>query len=165
MRKAPPSLAAALALGLLLSGAAAAIAVDRNGSPGADRMSGTRGADDLGGGGGRDTILGRGGPDRLSGGKGRDRLLGGARRDRVRGGNGPDFLIGGGGRDRLVGGPGRDEFNANGVSRAGAAGNDVILARDGRQDLIECGPGKDTAVVDKREDGVYDCETIREPAP
>ena len=80
------------------------------------------------------------------------------------GGVGWDRLIGGPGRDVLRGGPGRDEFNtaATGYG-AGGAGNDLIRARDRGTDLIDCGAGFDTAVVDLREDGVFNCEVIKEP--
>ena len=92
----------------------------------------------------------------LKGKGGRDTLIGRAGRDRLFGGPGPDTLRGG---------PGRDEFNTrrNGYS-AGGGGKDRILARDNTADLIDCGAGFDTVVVDRVEDGVYNCEQIREPS-
>jgi hypothetical protein len=41
----------------------------------------------------------------------------------------------------------------------GGAGNDVINARDGQRDLVNCGSGVDTAVVDKL-DRVVGCEHV-----
>lgn len=106
---------------------------------------------------------GDGGPDRLVGGKGADRLRGLGGNDVLIGGRGRDVLIGGRGVDVLRGGPGRDSFNMrNGVELA-APGRDRIDARDGGQDEIYCGAGRDRAIVDAAEDGIYDCEQVREP--
>jgi Ca2+-binding RTX toxin-like protein len=91
-------------------------------------------------GGASKVIRGTSGPDRLVGTKHADRLIG--RR-------GDDVLIGRGARDVLRGG----------------RGSDRIRARDGRQDLIDCGPGKDVAIVDRAEDGLFDCERIKAPHP
>ena len=44
-----------------------------------------------------------------------------------------------------------------------APGDDAIYARDGGNDEINCGAGNDVAIVDASEDGVYDCEVVREP--
>jgi Ca2+-binding RTX toxin-like protein len=54
------------------------------------------------------------------------------------------------------GGPGYDVIT-------GTAGADVINARDGGPDTIDCGAGNDTVYVDRSEDGVYDCETVITP--
>ena len=125
-----------------------ASAAERTGTPGPDRLRGTPRADLLRGLGGADLISGRGGFDELRGGPGGDRLIGG-----------PDG-------DRLIGGPGRDEFNTGPRGHVtGAEGVDRIRARDGAQDLIQCGPGFDVVVVDRVEDGIFDCERIVEPAP
>jgi hypothetical protein len=83
---------------------------------------------------GADLIYGLGGNDTLNGGKGNDVLYGGT---------GNDTLVGGLGRDRLFGGP----------------GNDVLRARDGRRDVVDCGPGRDVAYVD-RLDRVSGCEKV-----
>jgi Ca2+-binding RTX toxin-like protein len=56
----------------------------------------------------------------------------------------------------INGGPGYDVLK-------GTAGNDVINARDGGPDTIDCGAGNDTVYVDRSEDGVYDCETVITP--
>jgi Ca2+-binding RTX toxin-like protein len=133
---------------------ATALAVKERGTPGPDRLTGTAGADRLIGRGGKDRLSGRGGADLLKGGKGRDRL---------KGGKGQDRLLSGPGGGTMAGGPGSDEFNEIDGELVGGAGKDRIRARDGTEDAINCGPGKDVAVVDASEDGVFDCETIREP--
>ena len=46
--------------------------------------------------------------------------------------------------DRLTGTKGADVI-------CGGAGNDVIFARDGKRDVIDGGPGRDTAYADKRD--------------
>jgi Ca2+-binding RTX toxin-like protein len=86
----------------------------------------------------RDEILGRGAGDEIKG-RGADDVL--------KGGKGGDVIGGGKGFDRLLGGPGNDRINA----------------RDGRPDEIDCGDGNDFAKVDRNEDGVYNCETVRSP--
>jgi Ca2+-binding RTX toxin-like protein len=45
----------------------------------------------------------------------------------------------------------------------GTAKADVIYARDGAPDMIDCGAGDDTVYVDRSEDGVVDCETVIAP--
>ncbi len=116
----------------------AALAVDRSGGARGERIVGTNGADVLQGLGGADNLIGK---------------------------RGRDVLIGGGGEDKLRGDGGRDSFNMrNGVTLK-ANGRDRVYARDGKRDEINCGAGRDLAVVDEVEDGVYDCETVREPKP
>jgi hypothetical protein len=120
-------------------GAFAAMAVAAgppHGTGGADRLVGTKHADELKGLGGDDTLIG---------------------------GKGSDVLIGGKGNDELRGGPGYDEFNMRDGELLSAPGDDVIDARDGGKDQINCGAGNDVAIVDASEDGVYDCEEVREP--
>lgn len=123
-----------LALGCLL--ASAALGATRTGTKGADRLVGTKGGD---------VLDGRRGADLLVGGDGNDRLIGGR------------------GRDVLRGGPGRDEFNMNAGVELPSPGADRIVARDGGPDEINCGSGRDVAIVDAEEDGVYDCEQVLEP--
>ena len=120
-----------------LAAAGAAPAVNEHGRKGADRLVGSRAADTLKGLGGRDTLIG---------------------------GKGADVLIGGKGADLLRGGPGRDGFNMRDGVQLAAPGRDRIDARDGGQDEINCGAGaNDLAIVDAFENGVYDCEVVREP--
>lgn len=96
---------------------------------------GTAGANVLTGDAGANILSGLGGSDRLFGRGGNDTLYGGA---------GNDLLDGGLGLDRYFGGTGRD----------------TIRARDGRRERIDCGPGRDTAIVDKG-DAVRGCEIVR----
>jgi hemolysin type calcium-binding protein len=91
--------------------------------------------------------------DRLSGKSAAETLRGGRGNDRLSGGGGNDLLLGGPGNDRLSGDAGRDDLR-------GEAGNDLLSARDGRADRIDCGPGRDRAVVDAIDAPVRGCEQI-----
>jgi Ca2+-binding RTX toxin-like protein len=73
-----------------------------------------------------------------------DRLQGTAAAETIKGGRGNDRLSGGGGKDLLVGGPGRD----------------LVKARDGLRDRVDCGPGRDRALVDTF-DRVRRCERVK----
>jgi len=84
------------------------------------------------------------------------RLRGTARGDRLIGTAGGDRIYGRGGADRITGRRGADCL-------WGGTGADVILARDGRRDWVDCGPGRDRAVVD-RVDRVVHCERVLRPA-
>ncbi len=92
-------------------------------------------------------LIGTDGPDKISGRGGADEIKGRGGDDVLKGGKGGDVIGGGKGFDRIMGGPGNDRINA----------------RDGRPDEIDCGAGKDFAKVDRHEDGVFDCETVRGP--
>lgn len=118
------------------------------GTKGPDAVKGTSGAETLKGGKGNDKLRARGGDDTLIGGKGKDNLKASKGDDEAFGGKGPDTVNGGGGFDVL----------------SGDAGSDVIRARNGEPDEIDCGDGNDRAIVDAEEDGVFDCETLAEPA-
>jgi Ca2+-binding RTX toxin-like protein len=125
---------------------------------GSDRVLGGQGNDRLLGQAGNDTLYGGRGQDILDGGRGNDRLFAGPGNDRLSGGPGNDRLFGGPGNDRINPGPGRDFVSAG-------AGNDRIFSVDGQRDTIDCGPGRDVAIVDSV-DRVHNCETvIRVPAP
>ena len=119
---------------------------------GDDSIRSGRGSDFVCAGDGNDRVLGENGNDRLFGQAGRDTLLGGRGNDRLNGGAGNDRLVGGGGRDVLTGGPGRNTYLAG-------AGNDTVRARNGRRELINCGKGRDRAIVDRR-DRVRGCERV-----
>jgi hypothetical protein len=95
------------------------------------------------GNGGANRITGTAGNDVAYGLGGNDVLLGLAGSDVLYGGLGDDLLDGGSGRDRLYGGP----------------GNDTLRARDGQRDVVDCGPGRDVARVD-RLDRVSACERV-----
>jgi hypothetical protein len=116
--------------------AAGAVAVSEHGTGHADTLKGTGAADTLKGLGGRDHLIG---------------------------GPGADVLIGGKGADRIRGGSGYDSINMVDGVEVAAPGNDRIDARDHNPDSINCGAGKDVAIVDGVEDGLYDCEKVKEP--
>lgn len=120
--------------------------VSRVGTNRAERLLGMAGNDRLLGRGGNDVLLGFGGNDLLDGGLGNDTLDGGPGNDTLRGAHGADRITCGTGlRDRAFGG----------------AGNDVVNCRDrGRgRDVVDCGPGRDRAIVD-RFDIVRNCEVV-----
>ena len=120
------------------------------------------------GGGGNDVLRGAGGRDVVSGGDGDDTLTGGEGNDALvetrfgddkllDGGPGDDYVDGNRGSDRMVGGDGEDIMR-------GGNGNDTFFARDGSQDLIDCGPGYDVVkTVDRQENGVFNCEKVIYP--
>jgi hypothetical protein len=87
---------------------------------------------------------------------GRDVLRGTPQADRLDGRGGDDRLFGNGGADVLVGGAGNDVL-------VGGAGSDRLVARDGSPDVLQCGAGSDTAVVDPLDRVAADCETVRRP--
>ncbi|HEX5610446.1 MAG TPA: polysaccharide deacetylase family protein [Solirubrobacterales bacterium] len=94
---------------------------------------------------------------------GADTLIGTPRADHLLGAGGNDFLAGRGGADRLNGGAGADELTGGPGSDTlrGGPGADVILARDGRADAIECGPGDaDVAVADDIDAVGVSCEEL-----
>jgi len=101
-------------------------------------------------------VKGTPGPDRLVGTERSDLLVGNKGRDVLIGKGRGDTLRAGRGADRLRPGPGED------VAKAGR-GPDLVKARDGEPDLIDCGLGDDTAIVDEIEDGVLDCEEVIGP--
>jgi len=150
-----------MALAAVTAAAAVQIAgaapVERRPITGTDRgetIFGTRHAD---------TIHGRGGDDRIVARARGDRVFGGAGFDTLRGGRGADRLRSERDGALMIGGSGRDEFNMRAGERIAADGRDVIRARDGRPDEINCGAGDDVAYVDRVEDGVYDCERVIMP--
>lgn len=83
-------------------------------------------------------------------------IYGTARADAIDAKAGDDRVFAFAGNDVVTGGPGADRIEAG-------LGNDVVHARDGRRDVIGCGPGRDTAVVDAR-DVVRGCELVQRPA-
>jgi len=108
----------------------------------ADVLTGNAAGDVMFGYRGNDRLRGRGGADCL-GGKGNDVVNGEGGRDRLRGGSG---------NDTLIGGPGANAYDAG-------AGRDLVRARNGVRETIRCGPGVDTARVDRR-DRVFGCEHV-----
>ena len=79
----------------------------------------------------------------MGGERGNDRLAGGAGNDRLEGGPQNDTLAGGPGRNTYLAGP----------------GNDVVDAANGVRETLNCGPGRDRAVADRR-DVARQCERI-----
>jgi Ca2+-binding RTX toxin-like protein len=126
-------------------------------------IKGTNGADRISGRGGDDLINGKRGRDRLRGNGGDDTLIGAKGKDRLKGGRGEDRLLGGPGKDRIVGGAGENQLNMVDGVEQGSPGNDVIKARNGQPDEIDCGAGQDKAIVDRTEDGVFNCEVVVSP--
>lgn len=115
-------------------------------------LLGTDGPDTLIGSGAGDIIFGRGGRDSIRGRDGHDCLIGGAGSDTLRGESGDDRLTGGRGADTLLGGAGINAYDAG-------SGNDVVNSVNGRVEFVRCGPGKDRAIVDRR-DRVSGCERV-----
>jgi Ca2+-binding RTX toxin-like protein len=102
------------------------------GSPGPDQFSGNAGNDDIHGGGGNDSLYGSSGDDHVSGDAGNDK---------VEGANGADTVDGGPGQDQIYGDIGSCSFSCSFDA-------DLLLARDGERDAVDCGGGADTAQVD-----------------
>jgi hypothetical protein len=73
------------------------------------------------------------------------------------GGPGNDRLWSWTGNDDLTGGPGQDDLSSNG-------GSDLIDARDGGADNVDCGDGSDVAIVDPT-DNLTSCETLLTERP
>jgi hypothetical protein len=106
------------------------------------------------------------GPSTITGGAGNDRLTGWDHDETIDGGPGDDRVEGGYSDDVLTGGPGRDQIFGDSttdtchlLSCKVPFGNDVINARDGEQDTIDCGVGQDRATVDAI-DVVANCEIV-----
>lgn len=99
-----------------------------------------------------------GGNDVVIAGNGSQTLDGGAGNDRLEGGFGSDTITGGPGKDTISG-----DFTGSqcGVFQSCTIphGDDVITARDGEVDTIDCGVGNDKAIVDAV-DVVSNCETV-----
>jgi Ca2+-binding RTX toxin-like protein len=107
-----------------------------------------------------------GGDSTVTGGAGNDKLKGHDHVETIDGGPGNDVVEGGYNNDVLTGGPGRDTIfgdsttdTCNFLSCKIPFGNDVIDARDGELDTIDCGPGEDRATVDAI-DVVANCEQV-----
>ncbi len=117
-----------------------------------DTLDGRDGNDVLNGLAGDDCLFGRNGADRVYGGDGNDTVKGHAGADRLSGGAGDDQLIGGTGNDRILGGTGENTYR-------GQSGDDVISARNGVAEDVNCGAGDDRARVDA-DDVVRGCEAV-----
>jgi Ca2+-binding RTX toxin-like protein len=80
-------------------------------------------------------------------------ILGTKFADRINAMGGNDIARGYKGGDTIRGGVGKDR-------QYGGRGNDVFFSAGGFRDLVDCGPGVDTAYVDSK-DRVVDCEKLR----
>ena len=114
---------------------------------------------------------GNSGPSTLIGRGGDDELVGHDFNDNVDGGDGNDHVEGGLGNDTVTGGPGQDTIYGDATAARCTIyackisfGNDVINARDGEVDNIDCGVGQDKAIVDSI-DVVANCETVDGAGP
>lgn len=123
-------------------------------------LRGTNSADTINGNGGNDRINARRGADTVNGGPGDDVLRGGWGADKQYGGEGNDTIFANRGRDESWGGAGNDTLWAlargdrhgrhdfNGDTLHGEDGDDTFRTRDGEGDVIDCGAGTDTAILD-----------------
>jgi Ca2+-binding RTX toxin-like protein len=107
-----------------------------------DVFTGSAGTDNFAGAGGNDEIHGAGGNDDLHGGSGDDRMFGDAGSDKLQGSTGSDRVDGGAGIDQLYG-------DAASCTYSCSFDPDMLFARDGEQDSVDCGGGADTAQVDQ----------------
>ena len=103
------------------------------------------------------TVDGGGGPDKLVGHDHEETIAGGPGDDVIEGGLNDDTLSGGPGQDRILGDSSQDTCNF--LACRYPFGNDVIDARDGERDSIDCGVGEDRATVDAI-DVVANCEQV-----
>ncbi|WP_320670220.1 calcium-binding protein [Patulibacter defluvii] len=108
-------------------------------------------------GAGGTTLIGSPGPDRLRSFDYDDVIEGGAGNDSIEAGNGDDRIVPGPGQDTVLAdaGPGSCNF----AECRGQYGNDVIDARDGERDSIDCGNGNDRVIADPI-DVLSNCETV-----
>jgi len=141
-------LIAALAGALLMLAFATSAIAAGGGSPGDDNVTGGARGEHMSLQAGDDRANGGRGNDDIDGGRGDDRINGGAGDDRLRGGRGDDVLTDDNGVDRFNGGTGDDRINAR--DRRG---------RDDARDVVDCGAGDDTALVDD-DDVVLHCEHV-----
>lgn len=113
------------------------------------------------------------GPSTVLAAGGDDRVVGHDAAERIEGGPGDDYLEGGKGHDTIVGGPGQDViFGDETTSTCNPGfpescvryGNDVIDARDGEHDQVDCGPGVDRVIVDPQDVVAQNCEVVERGA-
>lgn len=173
-----------LSLGVLAASGGLALAVNRTGTDGADRLYGTGGTDELQGRGGDDLLSGRYGTDLLRGGAGNDRIRGGQRRDSaiyddhsaaVTANLGTGVATSGEDRDSLssietlVGGSGDDRLTGNHLRNTlsggrgddrltGGGGNDTLFGWYGR-DEVQAGAGNDHVFTADAEPDTINCGT------
>jgi Ca2+-binding RTX toxin-like protein len=99
------------------------------------------------------------------GSKGADLIAGTAGNDEIRGGAGGDVINGNGGGDVISGGVGNDTISVAGLDSQrdtifGGKGDDLIGVNENNSaDNVDCGPGKDTVILEKGVDTASNCET------
>jgi len=104
-----------------------------------------------------------------------DRLQGGRGRDYACPGTGADVVATGAGGDTVYAGAPtidtafRTTFRPAGWGHPGSridtgAGNDRVLARNGRRDSVRCGPGLDFVQADRFDAVARDCEHVARPS-
>lgn len=130
---------------VLVVGSGVALAAVKFGTNGQDFLMGTNGEDVIYGRGGVDFIDGRGGDDVLYGGDGSDEVVSFPGNDILYGGNGNDQVIEGKGNNKLFGGSGNDFFQATAID-PDRPGSEKRTPK--KKDLVFCGSGRDTVVVD-----------------
>src|SRR4028118_1831664 len=166
-------LVAMMALSLLVA-SGVALAVNKIGTDGPDRLMGTNGDDNLLGRGGNDRLFSLAGDDTLLGGPGKDlvfggrvvgsccqdndyaggdkNLVGGDGNDGVEGGKGSDNIVGGRGNDWLFEGAEPDVAKIDHISAG--AGNDAVWVLNWSpvgKDVLSCGSGFDRGLADRRD--------------
>jgi RTX calcium-binding nonapeptide repeat (4 copies)/Thrombospondin type 3 repeat len=99
-----------------------------------------------------DVLRGTNKADAISARKGFDKVFGRVGADVVRGNKQGDVVHGGDGPDKVYGGLGEDDLYGN-------SGNDRLYAKDGIQDYVNCGNGRDRAFVGAK-DTVRRCEIV-----
>lgn len=128
------------------------------GTRGADVLVGSNAPNYIRGSEANDIINGLGGDDKLDGDSGNDVIDGGLGNDTIYGGYDNDDVTGGAGKDALFG----DYTSCSAYSCPGGA--DIVRARDGEVDAVNCGAGADQAVVDTADvvaaDGFMVCESV-----
>lgn len=126
-----------------------------DGTDGADRIVGLKGGDLIIAGSGSDEIRAGDGQNVVQAQWGDDDIRSGSGPDLIAAGPGNDVVRSGAGSDHVDLGPGRDTVFAG-------RGADYVFANDGERDVIDCGPGRDRAVVDAF-DKVVNCEVVERP--
>ena len=174
----------------LAIGSGASNTLEGEGGDDTFELGNATGEDTVNGGAGEDLILNPAGPDLINGGAGVDtvayqttategfsvtlddqrndgpsgsqnvhadveNLTGGPEADRFVGSDAANVIRGGQGDDEIKGGPGQDTLE-------GGEGDDQIFARDGEHDVVDCGFGEDSAIVDSI-DTVSHCERVSYP--
>jgi hypothetical protein len=126
-------------------------------------IEGTAAADDF-------VIYGQYGGNVIRGLAGDDKIQTGSQKDDIDGGTGADSITAGFGDDQVTGGPGADTILADGGSVYCGYytcevpyGNDMVLARDGEIDSVDCGPGQDSVQADANDVVAANCETVDRP--